>query len=133
MMEPWGEWLKRVTRQAEQQLKRINIETWTQSARKQKWRFISSVANMNHDKWTTKTAFWEPTATTAKAKRAEGHPRKRWIDDINKYLEQQQVHNNAWTLSRNKNMWHDLELNYVYDAATTTTTSITPTTATPKP
>ena len=133
IMEPWGDWLKRATRQAEEQLRRINIETWTQSARKQKWRFINSVANMNHDRWTKKAAFWEPTTTTEKAKRAEGHPRKRWIDDINKYLLQQHIHNNAWTHSKKKNVWHDLESNYVYDAATTLTTAATTITTTPTP
>ena len=116
VLEPWGEWLQRVTRQAEHQLERINMETWTQAARRQKWRVVNTITNMNHDRWTKRAAFWDPTTTHTKAKRAEGHPRKRWIDDITEHLQQQDIHTSPWLQSRNTNHWDEIGTDFIYDA-----------------
>ena len=119
MMEPWGDWIKRVTSQAEKQLERLNIETWVQTARKHKWSFVTKVTHMNHDRWTKKAAFGDPTITTTRAIRNEGHPRKRWLDDISAYLQQHSIHSSPWLHSRHVHEWKVLGHDFIHDMGQT--------------
>ena len=37
-LEPWADWIKRVTHSAEESLEKLKIKTWVEQARRRKWR-----------------------------------------------------------------------------------------------
>ena len=42
-LEPWVDWIKRVTHNVEDTLERLKIRTWNEQARKRKWRFAAEL------------------------------------------------------------------------------------------
>ena len=84
--EPWQDWLRRCTHEAEDHLKKLGAEDWVSMQRRRKWRWAQRVATDN-DKWTWKALLWEPVLDRRfQARRQQGRPRKRWTDDITDYL-----------------------------------------------
>ena len=110
VIEPWHEWAQRTTKQAEQHLQRLNIETWVHTIRRSKWRYLKQVMEMPDDKWTKITFNWSPSSTNNSVRRNEGHPRTRWLDDIDKHLK----HNNIESINHmTPNDQQLLEIGYV--------------------
>ena len=52
LLEPWVEWIRRVTHNVENNLKRLNIKTWVEQGRKRKWRFAAELySGREEQKW----------------------------------------------------------------------------------
>ena len=85
--EPWQDWIRRCTYEAEGHLKRLGAEDWVSTQRRRKWRWAQRVATEKNDKWTLRALLWEPVLDRRfHARRQQARPRKRWIDDITNYL-----------------------------------------------
>jgi len=111
-LEPWVDWIKRVTQHAEQQLGKLNINTWIHTIRTRKWRFLARVVKMPSNRWTKVALLWAPQTTSKTARRSEGHPRKRWTDDIDDYLQTQGIQEACVNTAMNTT-WNKLERGYV--------------------
>ena len=91
-LEPWVDWMKRCTHQAEEHMKTLGIEEWIALQRRRKWRWALKIATDTKGKWTLKAMMWNPTKDKRlDARRKPGRPNTRWIDDINHHLQQQNV------------------------------------------
>ena len=65
---------------------------------------------MPDDRWTKITFNWSPSDTSTAARRNEGHPRTRWLDDIDDYLRKNNIKSiDDITL----NDWELLETGYI--------------------
>ena len=82
--EDWIDYIKRSTRESEEKMQTFNISCWIETERKLKWRVAIRVASHSGERWTKKAARGNPgLSSTAKTGRHAGRPRKRWEDDIN--------------------------------------------------
>ena len=56
----WIEYIKRSTREAEEQMKKANIPCWIEARRRMKWIMAMRIASLPEEKWSRKTAEWNP-------------------------------------------------------------------------
>ena len=112
-LEPWHEWMKRVTQQAENLLQKFNIKSWISAIRTRKWRLVAKTMNMPPQRWTRLALTWDPQQTSKSARRCEGHPRKRWTDDIDNYLCSRGMSKSCLKVAKNTTTWACLEGEYI--------------------
>ena len=85
-IEPWVEWIRRSTHEAETQMTTLGINDWVTEHRKRKWRWARKVTTEPH-KWSLKALLWEPALDSRyNARRRHGRPQKRWSDDIAQHI-----------------------------------------------
>ena len=82
MLEPWVEWIKRTTGIAEKEARKVGVADWVGEQRKRKWELAGHMSRRDDGRWSTATLEWEP-----KGKRKVGRPEKRWVDEINVFIE----------------------------------------------
>ena len=114
-LEPWVDFIKRTTHDAEERLRRLNIEDWITAQRRRKWNFARRVASQNGSRWSNRVAKWNPELTSARTSRQQGRPKKRWQDDIENVL-RTGLHNDSinWMeVATNDTLWRSLESLYV--------------------
>ena len=109
-LEPFVDWLRRVTHEAESRLERLQIKTWVESARTRKWRWAAKIfCTHSEDRWARIAYEWDPRihrdAGRRMARRRAAGQRKRWFDDIERFLTDQQLS----SMPRQMQSWHDLE------------------------
>ena len=86
------EHVKRSTRQAQEKMRAASIPCWIDTQRTMEWRLATRIASHPKTRWTTEAAKWNPGLSIgAKASRAVGRPKKRWEDDINKFLKPEET------------------------------------------
>ena len=116
-LESWPDYVKRATRTAEHHLDRLNIESWTTTYLKRKWRWASRVATQPLSRWTRRALTWSPELHDKRTtSRPQARPHKRWDDDFHSFL--RSIYINAagitnpppWhELARDTNTWSQLE------------------------
>ena len=76
-VEPWVEWVQRVTHKAEHCMENVGMRGWVDAHwhLKQKW-YNELLSNDRHT-WAHWSFNWCPPG-----QRAQGRPKKRWTDDI---------------------------------------------------
>lgn len=85
--EPWPESIKRATGIAERQPRTPNIECWTTTYWRRKWRWATRVATQDCTRWSRRAIHWEPQHTERRqTTRRQARPYKRWDDDINTFI-----------------------------------------------
>ena len=86
LLEPWSEWIKRVTHFVELQMDRLHIRSWVVNAREQKLQMASRIAMHPATRWTAQALRWDPATMfdglrpTALRKRAR--PAFRWAWEL---------------------------------------------------
>ena len=86
-LEPWVEYIKRVTRQAEAFMHKHKIQDWVTMQRKMVWRCAARVANQLPHEWPQRVLHWHPSLHTDQTgQRHHGGQWKRWDDDIRGFL-----------------------------------------------
>ena len=114
-LEPWVEWIQRVTQEAETSLARLKIKTWVQQARKRKWKWAARVwCTHEETRWAKLALQWDPRkhfdAPRPSARRRPSRPNTRWLHEIDKFFSgavQQQ------RLPGEMQAWIDLEEQFV--------------------
>lgn len=110
-IEPFIDWIRRVTHEAESRLEGLKIKTWVETARVRKWRWAAKVlCTQDENRWSRIAYEWDPRvhrdAGRRTARRKAAGPRKRWSDDIAKiFVEAQHV----TSIPRQMQYWDDLE------------------------
>ena len=114
LLEPWEEWIQRVTHEAEAQLQKMGMEDCITQARKQKWRWAAHMATMPSNRRAPLSNAWMPELTSGRAFRCVGHPRKRWSEGIAQIVKECCGDNVCWeVVAKDMVRWMDLEANYV--------------------
>jgi len=76
-LEPWVDFIKRTTREAEERLDRLKIEDWVTAQRRRKWNFARRVATQERSWWSSNAAKWNPAITSSRTSRPPGRPKQR--------------------------------------------------------
>ena len=91
-LEPWHEWVQRVTREIELDTRRLNIEDWVTAQRRKHYRWAGHIARRDDQRWTTLILDWEPEGGRlqggAGKGRIQARPRRRWEDGLMQYYAQ---------------------------------------------
>ena len=78
-MEPWCEWLRRATHEAEEKLQSIGVEDWVVQQRRRKWRWTHRIATQEENRWSRLVLYWQPYSGVG---RTQGHPCTRLTDQL---------------------------------------------------
>ena len=113
-LEPWQDWIKRVTRLIEDQLKNHNMENWVTVYRKRTWKWAYIVCNMDYERWARSALEWRPEFKLDIGRR-QARPRKRWDDDISAFLKNRNLHEDWKTYAKDENLWFNLESEFTND------------------
>ena len=86
-LEPWVDWIKRVTCYMEERLQNLKMRSWTEEARLRKWKWAQNLFTGEHsDRWSVKALHWNPQIHFDRpkpaARRRPTRPKLRWLDDI---------------------------------------------------
>ena len=89
-LEPWVDWIRRVTHNVEDTLERLKIRTWNEQARKRKWRFAAELhSGSGEQKWSHVALRWNPQlhsdALRSTARRKPTRPNLRWTDELQNF------------------------------------------------
>ena len=122
-LEPWVDWIKRCTHHAEARMEKLGLDDWITIQRKRKWQWASKLANTTLDTWHAPAIRWDPSLMCATSggsypKRQTGHPKLRWIDDVNAYLLQQGLMSHcsptSWiNQAKDVKQWNELQDGYL--------------------
>ena len=102
LLEPWVEWIRRVTHNAENNLKRFNIKTWVEQARTRKWRLAAELySGRGEQKWTHLALQWNPQmhydGTRPTARRTPTRPNLRWTDELHNFIRDNMRIERTWS------------------------------------
>ena len=132
LLEPWPDYIKRATQEAETHYKSTNLQEWTTLYHKKQWRWAQRVANQTHNRWSHLAAQWQPELDNKRPTiRRNARPRKRWDDDITSFL-QARHHNTTnnndtpprpppphWLdAARDTTTWEKMEADYIHHMVT---------------
>ena len=118
-VEPWVEWIQRVTHSVENNLKRLNIRTWVEQARKRKWRFAAELySGLGERKWTHLALEWNPQVhhdtIRPTARRNPTRPNIRWTDELHNFVKNNLRPKRAWSeVCTNPDFWKNCEDQFV--------------------
>ena len=115
-LEPWVDWIRRSTHEAEEKLKKLKLEDWVTLHRRRKWRWAQKVATNTEDSWNMLALTWDPghhMRATAYQRRV-GRPNARWADDIRQYV-YQKIYNKTAPPSLNARLDHVTWLHHAND------------------
>ena len=86
-LEPWVEWIRRVTHHMEERVRQLGMRSWIEEARLRKWKWAQSLYAREHaERWATKALHWNPQIHFDRpkpaARRRPTRPNLRWQDDM---------------------------------------------------
>ena len=85
-LEPWVDWVRRVTHYMDDQMQKLCLDDWCVAWRRRVWRFAARVSLLPADRWACKAASWDPDDHVRRKGRKPHRPKKRWCDDICEFL-----------------------------------------------
>ena len=79
VLEPWPEFIRRVTHRMEESLQKIGMQDWVTLQRQRKWAFATKVLRQTDGRWTSRLIKWRMRERPG---RSPGVPATRWTDDF---------------------------------------------------
>ena len=79
-LEPWHEWMQRVTQNASEKMNRAKVEDWGVAVRRPIGQLAGHISRRHDGRWSTQMLSWQPVGHGM----GVGQPAKRWQDDIQK-------------------------------------------------
>ena len=119
-IEPWVDWIRRVTHTVEASMQRLKIKSWVEQARMRKWKWAAKMwTDGQNEKWSKISMRWNPQlhydAPRPSTRRRAARPNTRWLDDIVKVTQEVSPHQDAHTeLWRDPNFWRQHEGEYIH-------------------
>ena len=110
-LEPWPDFLRRTTQQAEGFMAAAKLEDWLTTWRRRKWRWAGRLESTQGHKWSHKALGWSPDIHGRhQGHRSQGRPCKRWEDDLSSFCRDQFSGTLTWKeLARDRPRWNDYE------------------------
>ena len=118
-LEPWVEWIKRVTHNVESSLKRLKIKTWVEKTKKRKWRFAANLySGGGEQKWSHVALEWSPPihhdTIRPTARRNPTRPNLRWTDELHNFVKNNLRPERCWNeVCSDPNFWKKCEDQFV--------------------
>ncbi|CAE8621683.1 unnamed protein product, partial [Polarella glacialis] len=81
ILEPWVDWIRRVTHEIEGYASAAAVEDWVLAHRRRLFTWAGHVSRRGDNRWTTRLLDWTPSGRT----RQEGRPCLRWEDPESPY------------------------------------------------
>ena len=78
-LEPWVDWVRRVTKRAEDKMKELGYLDWNGLQQRQKLQWAERLDEFEEDRWAKIAYHWRPDLFT-KTWRGRGRPKRRWDD-----------------------------------------------------
>jgi hypothetical protein len=116
-LEPWVDWIRRSTHEAEEKMKKLKMEDWVTLQRRRKWRWAHKIATTTTDSWNVLALTWDPghRQRTNLFSRRVGRPKVRWADDIKHFI-YRKVYNTTPHISLNARLDHVTWIHHAQDA-----------------
>ena len=110
-MEPWVDWIKRVTRTAEEAARFTGIKDWVVEQSRRKWMWAGHVARRTDKRWSKVTLDWIPS----EGSRRRGHPDTRWEDALNSFFHRSLgLDHGSWQeFAQDRANWDSLSMDFV--------------------
>ena len=118
-LEPWLDWIKRVTHNVENNLQRLGIKTWVEQARKRKWKWAAELySGLGERKWSHVALEWNPQvhcdAPRSTARRKPTRPNARWTDELRKFSKERLRPEQQWNdVCSNPDFWKTHENDFI--------------------
>ena len=101
-------------------MRTANIPCWITTHKKMKCRLAMRISSQLETRWSKKQQKWKPgLSSVCQASRAVGRPRKRWEDEINKFLKPEESektnvndlkNNDTWMrVAKDQTRWKEME------------------------
>ena len=119
VLEPWVDWIRRVTHAAEANLQKLKIRAWTEQARKRKWRFAAELfSGSGGRKWSHLALQWNPQVHSdtlrPNARRKPTRPNLRWTDELSHYVKDRLRPVREWNdVCSDPDFWKTHESNFI--------------------
>ena len=128
-LEPWVDWIRRSTHEAEKRMKELKLEDWVTLHRRRKWRWARKVAASPIPSWSKHALTWEPghRIQSANYTRRVGRPKLRWTDDIRVHIFRKvynatvppslhaRLDNGTWMHhAQDRDLWERLEESFIH-------------------
>jgi len=84
ILEPWVEWLQRVTREVEGWNDQLGIKPWLELVRRRKHQWAGHIARREDGRWSLLVLDWLPEGGPG---RRHARPRRRWEDDLLQHVQ----------------------------------------------
>jgi len=113
LLEPWHEWIQRVTHEAMTAMKRVGVPDWAEEQARRKWRWTGHLCRRTDGRWSRKVLDLTPAGP-----RRRQRPRCRWSDAINRFMTRLTVGERCpvefWCgLASDRDSWANLEEDFV--------------------
>ena len=105
-LEPWVDWVRRTTHEAEARLKKLNLDDWVTVHQRVKIEWARKLATEDRHTWAFRLLAWEPDPCNYK--RAQARPRRRWLDDITDILERSNIKTQWHSALADHTVWQSL-------------------------
>ena len=119
VLEPWVDWIRRVTHSVEYRMEKLKIKPWIEQARKRKWRFAAELYSGNGErKWSHIALEWNPQihfdARQSSARRKPTRPNLRWSDELRNYAKDYLRPGQSWNdVCPDAQFWKTHETNFI--------------------
>ena len=112
-LEPWVDWIKRVTAEARARISQLNIEDWTTTQRRRKFQWAKQVVCGPVDSWAMKVSLWRPdNDPDGSPHRRPGRQKTRWTDSLRMLVMETYGHSD-WHRVAATPAWDDLLNAYI--------------------
>jgi hypothetical protein len=112
VLEPWVDWIRRVTHDVLGIADGLNLPEWAEEQRRRKWRWAGHTARRTDGRWTEKIIYWLPIG-----RRVRGHTKTRWEDEVvafaAKLMESETVRGEWTAIANDRLTWSILEADHV--------------------
>jgi len=114
-LEPWADWIRRTTHQAEDCLAALKVEMWVVKARRMKWQWAQKLLfQAPLDRWSVRILQWDPEihfdGMISRALRRPGRQRTRWTCDFMKFADTTGCEHSTWAhISKTTEFWDENE------------------------
>jgi hypothetical protein len=86
-LEPWPDWIRRATQQAEHSIPNFVIADWSTTVKQRKWKLLQEVCTDSAKEWAQRVLQSEPQNDAhIHTQRRVGRQKTRWWDDILSYI-----------------------------------------------
>eukprot|EP00973_Karenia_brevis_P032973 4551307-Karenia_brevis.AAC.1 len=83
-LESWKDWVIRTTHTAEEAAKLAGVKDWVSEQARRKWTLAGHIARRTDGRWSHRVLTYRPVGGT----RAQGHPCRRWEDELDEFVSQ---------------------------------------------
>jgi hypothetical protein len=116
-LEPWVDWIRRVTHEIEENLERAGLEDWVLTQRRRKFRWAGHVCRRDDGRWSTRLLMWQPEAGPRQGGKGRGRqqsrPKRRWEDSLVKFMDCFSNPCDWKFIAHSRDEWQKLEEAYI--------------------